>query len=288
MQVLAHGGAGGVPTDPHERQAILDDAVAQALTAGTPEAAVVEVVTGLERSRGFNAGLGGTVQSDGVHRADAGLMSSDGAIGAVAGVTGVSTPIAVARFVKHETPHVLVGQPGAADIAAHLGVDGAAVGTDRTRRRFDATDMPDDPVEQLAEVSDRFGDGDSSHDHDTVGAVARSGSELAAATSTGGRFLAFRGRIGDVPQVGCGFFCSSAAAVSTTGAGEAIARVTLARSIERRIDAGASSREAVAAAVAAFDRETDAGAGAIAIDTAGGYATGYNTARMQTAYASDG
>lgn len=288
MQILAHGGAGGVPAAPRERQGALDRAVRDGLRADTPEKAVVDVVTSLERSRRFNAGLGGTVQSDGIHRSDAGLMTSDGEIGAVGGLTGVATPIEVAKFVKRETPHVLLGPPGVRDIAAHLGLLGAEVGTDRTRDRYEAEGMPSDPIAQLSAVADRFGAGDAHPTgRDTVGAVARSGTDFAAATSTGGRYLAFRGRIGDVPQVGSGFYCSAAGAVSTTGAGEAIARVTLAREVERHLDDGMAAAEALVEALATFERASDAGAGAIAIDAKGRVGTAFTTARMQTAYAGD-
>jgi len=58
-------------------------------------------------------------------------------------------------------------------------------------------------------------------DHDTVGAVATDGETFAAATSTGGRSFALAGRVGDVPQVGSGFFCTEAGGASATGAGEA-------------------------------------------------------------------
>ncbi|MFP4590119.1 MAG: isoaspartyl peptidase/L-asparaginase [Halobacteriales archaeon] len=283
MQVLVHGGAGGAPRSPRRRQDTLDAAAAAGLEAGDPEAAVVRAVTTLERSRRFNAGRGATIQSDGVHRADAALMTDDRGVGAVCGLRGVATPIEVARVVKAKTPHVLLGHPGAGDLAAHLGLDGATVGMDRTRERFAEADVPESVDGQLAFVRERFGTGD----RDTVGAVAREGERLAAATSTGGRFLAFRGRIGDVPQVGCGFYCSTHGAVSTTGDGEDIARLTVARAVERELADGADAQAAVVEALATLDRETDGGAGAIAIGADGSVGTGFTTARMQTAYAAD-
>lgn len=282
MHVLVHGGAGGAPREPHDRQAVLDRAVDDALETDTPQDAVVAAVTVLERSPRFNAGRGGTMQTDGHHRSDAGVMTSDGAVGAVCNVTGVLEPVALAVAVKARTPHVLLGPAGAMALAEHLGIDtDADLGTDRLAERFAAADVPAGFPAELAFVADRFGAHDD--ERDTVGAVATDGETLAAATSTGGRWLALRGRIGDVPQVGSGFFAAPAGAVSTTGAGEAIARTTLARLVERELAAGRDAQTAVTTAMATFERTTGETAGAIALDPRGGIGTAFNGSRMQTA-----
>lgn len=284
MHVLVHGGAGGVPREPIERQAVLDAAVEDGLAAATPQDAVVAAVARLEASPRFNAGRGGTVQTDGVHRSDAGVMTSDGAIGAVCNVTGVLHPAALAAGVKDETPHILLGPAGALPLAEHLGIDtDADLSTDRLTRRFRDAEVPSGFVDELGYVTDRFDAPDPNAERDTVGAVASDGETLAAATSTGGRWLALRGRIGDVPQVGAGFYASQTGAVSTTGNGEAIAQTTLARLVERQLDAGATVDRAVVDAMATFERETDATAGVIAIDADGTIATAFNSNRMQTA-----
>lgn len=282
MQVLVHGGAGGQPSAPAPRQAVLDEAVAAALGATTPSEAVVEAVTVLERSARFNAGIGATVQSDGRHRTDAGIMTDDGAIGAVCGVTGVATPVELAAHVRDDTPHVMLGPAGAQPLADHLGLGtDADLSTPRRRDRFEAAGVPDEFDGQLAYVNERFGTVEG--DRDTVGAVAHNGETLAAATSTGGRWLALRGRIGDVPQVGCGFHCTSDGAVSTTGNGEAIVRERLAASVTRRLADGQGPQAAAIEAVAALEAHTDATAGVIALDRTGQVGTAYNSARMQTA-----
>ncbi|MFW6152871.1 MAG: isoaspartyl peptidase/L-asparaginase [Halobacteriota archaeon] len=285
MHVLAHGGAGGSPSAAAERQRVLDEAVEAGRVESSPRAAVLRAVGVLEASPRFNAGYGGTVQVDGVHRCDAGLMTSDGRVGAVCNVTGVTHPSELARFVHGETPHVLLGPTGAERVAAHLGIDtDDELGTPDQRERFEEVDVPNDFEGQLALANDRYGTG-GSDPLDTVGAVATDGSRLAAATSTGGRWLALGGRIGDVPQIGSGFFCSTAAAVSTTGAGEDIARLTLARDVERRVDGGATPREAATDALAAFDGATEGSAGVIVIDATGRFATAYTSTGMQTAVA---
>src|SRR5207244_6939133 len=67
--------------------------------------------------------------------------------------------------------------------------------------------------------------------HDTVGAVAldRDGN-IAAATSTGGTLNKAPGRLGDSSLIGCGCYADNeSAAVSTTGWGEPIMKLVLAK-----------------------------------------------------------
>merc|ERR1719313_3217905 len=80
--------------------------------------------------------------------------------------------------------------------------------------------------EYKSNVSSLFAKG-----HDTVGCVAFDGSgNIACGTSTGGVVGKRRGRVGDSPLVGSGGYADDeVGAVSTTGHGGAIARVTLAR-----------------------------------------------------------
>lgn len=289
MRVLVHGGAGGVPTEPRERQHTVDAAAQAGTSAETPMAAVVAAVNTLEADPAFNAGRGGTIQTDGRYRTDAGLMTSDRSVGAVCNVPNVVHPIDLARAVMTETPHGLLGPEGARQLAAEIGVDTEAdLSTERTTTRFAEADVPESFGDQLAYVRERFGTGgDGVHAFDTVGAVATDGADLAAATSTGGRWLALAGRIGDVPQVGCGFYCSDRAAVSTTGAGEDIARMTLAREVERRIADGADPEGAAIGAIADLEAETDGRAGVIAITAGGAIGTAFNSTRMQTAVAGE-
>jgi beta-aspartyl-peptidase (threonine type) len=126
-------------------------------------------------------------------------------------------------------------------------------------------------------------DGDSGRapDHDTVGAVATDGETFAAATSTGGRSFALAGRVGDVPQVGSGFFCTGAGGASATGAGEDIARVTLSRRAVGYLDEGVEAQEAADRAIDEFEAITGSGAGVIVLGEDGA-GSAFNTGGMQT------
>jgi beta-aspartyl-peptidase (threonine type) len=305
MELILHGGAGGVPDDPEPRQAVLDEAAMVGSDESDPLDAVGSAVRVLESSPRFNAGVGSAVQSDGVIRTDAGVMTDDREVGAVAGLAGVKHPLTVARVVRAETPHVLLAGDRALEFAASVGVaTDVDLWTDSSREKWADADPPetDDPTAQLDWLRSRFGSteaggvGDGAEsaadtggrdptDHDTVGAVARQGKRFAAATSTGGRWFALAGRVGDVPQVGSGFYCAPAGGASATGAGEDIARVTLSRRAVRHLEAGRDAQTAAELAIDEFAELTGSSAGVV---LAGRESLGsaFNSEGMQTSRAS--
>lgn len=304
MHVIVHGGAGGVPDEPDPRQAVLDDAAEAGTTAKTPLDAVEMTVKVLESDVRFNAGVGGAVQSDGVVRTDAGVMTSDREAGAVAGMDGVEHAVSVARVVAEETPHVFVAGHHAVDLAAEFGVDtDVDLFTADTRTRWADADPPQgSPREHLQWLESRFGgstsdptadaggdegavtNGADLSDHDTVGAVAFDGEQFAAATSTGGRWFALAGRVGDVPQIGSGFYAAPAGAASATGAGEDIAKVTLSRRAVRHLEDGMSAQRAAETAIDEFGELTGSSAGIIVLDDEG-TGSAFNSDGMQTSVA---
>jgi len=289
MRVIVHGGAGAGATIGEQtaaRRAALDAAATDAAATETPLRAVETALRRLESDERFNAGRGGAVQSDGVVRVDAGCMTSDRTVGAVASVPGVEHAVSAARVVAEETPHVCVAGEHAAALAADFGVEtGVELATDRTRERFADADPPvarcstASPRAHLDWLRERFGAG-----HDTVGAVARDDGQFAAVTSTAGRWFALAGRVGDVPQVGSGFYCTPAGGASATGAGEDIARVTLARRAVDHLADGASADRAAALAIEEFATLTGADAGVIVCGPSG-VGSAFNSESMQVATA---
>jgi L-asparaginase / beta-aspartyl-peptidase len=289
MNVIVHGGAGSAPDEPDVRQEVLDEAAAAGADGSTPTEAVRAAVRVLEASPRFNAGVGGAVQSDGIVRTDAGIMTSDRSAGAACAMPGVRHAIEVAHAVMEETPHVLLSGVHAVDFAADCGIGtDVDLWSERTRERWAELSPPEGgPREQLAWVRERFGEtADDPEgrdlDHDTVGAVASDGERTAAATSTGGRWLALAGRVGDVPQIGSGFYCTPAGGASATGAGEEIARTTLSRRAIDHLEGGASAQEAADRAIEEFAELTDSTAGIIVCDRDGGMGSAYNSELMQT------
>lgn len=279
MDVIVHGGAGSKPDEPSDRQHTLEKAAKRGVEAASPVDAVVAAIRWLESAPGFNAGVGSAVQSDGRIRTDAGIMTGRGAAGAACAMPGVEHAVEVARVVMSSTPHVLISGEHAVDLAASFGIDiGVDLWTDRTREHWAEVDPPVAGIhDHLMWVSERFGG------HDTVGAVASDGDRIATATSTGGRWFALAGRVGDVPQIGSGFYASETGGASATGAGEDIARETLARKAIDYLEAGNDPQSAAEKTISDFEAVRDGSAGLIVMDTDGKAGSAYNSDSMQTA-----
>lgn len=263
--IVVHGGCGRVEESSlEERRAGVRQAAERGweiLRAGGSalDAAEAAVVV-LEDLPVFNAGRGSALTRDGRIEMDAAIM--DGATrraGAVACVSTIAHPIQLARRVMEASPHVLLCGAGAEAFAVEQGLPGCdwreLVVADR-RRQWE-------------------------REHGTVGAVAldaRGG--LAAATSTGGTSGKLPGRIGDTPIIGAGTYADQAAAVSCTGTGESILRMTLARMAalwwERLREAQAAAERALAELAAEVGGE----AGLILVDRGGGFAIAQNTPHM--------
>ena len=289
MNVIVHGGAGSEPEDPETRQEALDEAARAGTEAITPVEAVCAAIGVLEESPRFNAGVGGAIQSDGIVRTDAGIMTDDRSAGAACSMPGVTHAVEVARAVMEETPHVLLSGVHAVDFASEYGIGvEEELRSSRTRERWSELNPPEGgPREQLAWSRERFGETEDDPegrdlDHDTVGAVASDSENVAAATSTGGRWLALAGRVGDVPQIGSGFYCTPAGGASATGAGEDIARVTLSRLAVDHLENGVSAQDAADQAIEEFAELTDSTAGIIVCDRNGDTGSAYNSQLMQT------
>jgi len=294
VQVIVHGGAGGPADDPQTRQSVLDEAARAGAASDTVTAAVVAAIRDLETDHRFNAGTGAAVQSDGVIRTDAGVMTDDRKAGAVSAMPGVEHAVDVARIVKEKTPHVLISGVHAVDLAEAFDIPtGVDLWTPASTAKWADTDAPDshDIHSHLEFVQETFGrdeiGGDGQWQHDTVGAVARAGDKVAAATSTGGRWCALAGRVGDVPQIGAGFYSARVGGASATGAGEDIARTTLARRAVYHLENSRTAQEAADLAITEFADLTQSGAGVIVMGNDGAHGSAYNTDSMQVAFAND-
>jgi isoaspartyl peptidase/L-asparaginase-like protein (Ntn-hydrolase superfamily) len=182
---------------------------------------------------------------------DASLMDGPtGRAGAVAALTTVRHPIALAQAVMEHTPHLLLVGDGADRLAAERGLERM------------------DPSWFVTERGAAAGPG-------TVGAVVLDGDgALAAATSTGGRRGQLPGRVGDSGVIGAGTWADDRRAVSMTGDGEAIMRGLSAHAIAH---APAPLAQACDDAIAALG---DAEAGLIAVDADGAIAMPFNTRVM--------
>eukprot|EP00667_Euglena_gracilis_P013797 EG_transcript_14256 len=196
---------------------------------GTALDAVEATVCYLEDDELFNAGRGAVFTLEGTHELDASIMEgSTLRCGAVAGVTTVRNPIALARRVMEQSRHVLLAGAGAEKFADSLGpivverVPNTHFSTERRKAQFGAWLTAHKP---------------SGPSHGTVGAVAldRHG-HLAAATSSGGTLGKQYGRVGDSPIVGAGTYANRLVAVSCTGSGEEFIRHSVAKDVAARFE----------------------------------------------------
>ena len=251
--LLVHGGAWDIPDGVLEaHREGLEEVLSTASGAHQSDteavAGVTEAVAALERHGAFNAGYGAMLNQDGEVELDAGVMSGDTLdYGAVMAVRHVKHPIRLAaRLLQAENSRMrMVAADGADRVAAAQGID--RVPNDelvhpRERRRYErlrARAEAEHPSRSFLPQDARPGG------RDTVGAVMRDASgTLAAGTSTGGTPFKPSGRVGDAPIPGAGFYADAHVAVSTTGWGEAIAAVGLARDVRERVRDGATAHDA--------------------------------------------
>ena len=290
VAIALHGGAGTIERDrmsaevEAEYRSFLDKAISdgyQQLQAGEEGLdVVVAIIQRMEDSPLFNAGKGAVYTWEGQHELDASIMH--GALmdaGAVAGVTTVQSPIALARAVMEQSPHVMLASRGAEQFAAELGIPEVSADYCSTEPRKRALESYKARKQAGVEpeVDYKFG---------TVGVVVLdSKGNLAAGTSTGGMTGKRWGRIGDAPVIGAGTYADNrSCAVSATGHGEYFIRHTVARDICARMQfAGQSLQDAAESVI--MDELMAAGGdgGIVAVDADGHVSMVFNTPGMYRA-----
>jgi len=282
--VVVHGGAGTrVDVDPtpyFEGTRRAAEAGLRVLLAGGSalDAAQAAAVV-LEDDPHFNAGTGAALTSDGEVELDASCMDGTALrAGAVACVKTLKNPILAARRVCDDTPHVLICGPGAEAFARECGIPeiaNAALVTPKQRARW----------EELHEQAKREGADSVRRKLGTIGAVAVDArGHVAACSSTGGTMYKRPGRVGDTPIIGAGTYADDhEAAASSTGLGEAILKVSMARAACILVRDGASPRSAAVAAVGLLRERAQGEGGIIIAGPDGRLGWAYNTPRMSRA-----
>jgi L-asparaginase / beta-aspartyl-peptidase len=290
--LVVHGGAWAMPddmVDAHLRG--VSNALAagwRVLERGGPALDAVEAaVVVMEDDETFDAGRGSFLNRDGRVQLDALIM--DGSTlraGGVGCVEHLRNPVRAARKILSESPHVYFVGEGAEKFAAEHGV-ALCSNEDLIIPR---------EIEHLRRYQAELAGRDSTQDgndlfapaisHDTVGAIAldRNGN-IAAATSTGGTLNKAPGRLGDSSLIGCGCYADNeSAAASTTGWGEPIMKLVLAKWTADRVAAGNLPEWAAQEAMNYLKQRVNGHGGIIVLDRAGHIGIGHNTPRMAFAY----
>src|SRR5438105_8935293 len=245
---------------------------------GTALDAVEQSVVIMEDDDTFDAGRGAFLNREGKVQLDALIM--DGATlraGGVGCVEHLRNPIRAARKILSESPHIYFVAEGAERFAAEHGIPLC---------KNEDLIIPRE-VERLREFQSHLAEHEKdlfapTISHDTVGAVAldRDGN-IAAATSTGGTLNKAPGRLGDSSLIGCGCYADNrTAAASTTGWGEPIMKLVLAKWAADRVASGNSPEWVAPEAINYLESRVSGHGGIILLDARGRFGITHNTPRM--------
>ena len=164
---------------------------------------------------GASVGLGGLPDREGKVTLDACIMNEKGQCGAVAFLQDIKNPIAVARKVMEETPHVMIVGKGAQQFALEKGFKKENLLTDKSKKAWKKW-LKDQKKPRI-----------NSENHDTIGMLALdSNGDLSGSCTTSGWAYKLHGRVGDSPIIAAGLFVDNEiGAACATGAGEAVIRI---------------------------------------------------------------
>lgn len=281
--LVVHGGAWAIPDDMVEAHL---NGVRNAAAAGwrvlerggSALDAVEEAVVVMEDDETFDAGRGSFLNRDGRVQLDAFIM--DGSTlrgGGVGCVERLRNPVRAARKILSDSPHVYFVGEGAERFAAEHGIPLCSNEDLIIPREVERLKEYQSHLEEHR--ADLFAPTIS---HDTVGAVAldRDGN-IAASTSTGGTLNKAPGRLGDSSLVGCGCYADNlSAAASTTGWGEPIMKLVLAKWAADRVESGSLPEWVAQEAMNYLKQRVNGHGGIILLDTQGRFGIAHNTPRM--------
>ena len=194
-----------------------------------------------------SVGYGGLPNKEMEVELDAAYMDGDTLdIGAVAAIKDFANPVSIARRLSYEKVNCLLVAEGAEKFAHKEGFERKNMLTDRAKAlyRKRVKEM------QQTELVPYSG-------HDTVGMVCLDiNGKVVSATSTSGLFMKEKGRVGDSPIAGSGFYADSKVGGATaTGLGEDLMKGCISYEIVRLMKEGKTPQEACDIAVNQLDTE---------------------------------
>ncbi|WP_300279181.1 N(4)-(beta-N-acetylglucosaminyl)-L-asparaginase [Peptacetobacter sp.] len=197
-----------------------------------------------------SVGYGGLPNEEMEVELDAAYMDGDTLdIGAVAAIKDYANPISIARRLSHEKVNCMLVGEGAEKFAHKEGFERKNMLTDRAKIHYK------NRVKEVQQQEIKPYSG-----HDTVGMVCLdTHGKMTAATSTSGLFMKKKGRVGDSPISGSGFYVDSKiGGASATGLGEDLMKGCISYEIVRLMKEGKHPQEACEIAVNNLDEELKA------------------------------
>ncbi|MCY6485745.1 N(4)-(beta-N-acetylglucosaminyl)-L-asparaginase [Clostridium aestuarii] len=194
-----------------------------------------------------SVGYGGLPNENCQVELDAAYMDGDTlSIGAIGGITDFKNPISIAKKLSKERFNCFLVGAGADEYAKKEGFHRINMLTDRAKRYYE---------KRKRKTVDK---GLSPYDgHDTVGIISvDKAGKMVVGTSTSGLFMKKKGRVGDSPISGSGFYVDSEVGGATaTGLGEDLMKGCISYEIVRLMKDGLQPQEAADKAVSELNEK---------------------------------
>ena len=214
----------------------------QSLEQGSSALDAVIAGCGVEEANalGQSVGIGGLPDRDGRVTLDACVMNEKGDYGAVLCMQNIKHPIAVAKKVMEDTPHVILAGVGAEEFAVSQGFKRENLLTEQSKKDW-----------EIWKKTSKYKPIINIENHDTIGmlAIDKNGTISGGCTTSG---LAYKmpGRVGDSAIVGSGLFVDNEIGAATaTGLGEEVLKTVGSYLIVELMRQGKSPQEACEQAI---------------------------------------
>ena len=187
----------------------------QSLQEGSSALDAVIAGCGLEEAnaKGQSVGIGGLPDREGRVTLDACVMNEKGNYGAVLCMQNIKHPIAVAKKVMEDTPHVIMAGIGAEQFAVSQGFKRENLLTEQSKKDWE-TWKETSKYKPIINIEN----------HDTIGMLAiDTNGTISGGCTTSGLAYKMAGRVGDSAIIGSGLFVDNEIGAATaTGLGEEV------------------------------------------------------------------
>ncbi|MDO4198990.1 MAG: N(4)-(beta-N-acetylglucosaminyl)-L-asparaginase [Erysipelotrichaceae bacterium] len=211
----------------------------------------------------WSVGYGGLPNEDKEVECDAAYMNGDNLkVGCVGAIKDIANPIEVAEHLSHEDLNNFLTGDGAKKYAIEKG--------------FMERDMLTQKAINAYEEKKKFSK--PYRGHDTIGCIALdSNNSMCAGTSTSGLFMKRKGRIGDSPLIGSGYYADSLiGGAAATGLGEDIMKKCMSYEIVRLMSEGYSPQKACEKALLSYSTKLKGDCSLIAMNNKGEFGAATN------------